>query len=94
MSAVGQQPTAEVIVQQPSSFQSKKLKKEVVFQQPGSFQPNQPAQSGMFNNVVVEPVVAQTQPTNAQEECKSIASDGWNYSNKWETDLFDCTEYG
>ena len=86
MSAVGQQPTAEVIVQQPSSFQSKKLKEEVVFQQPGSFQPNQPAQSGMFNNVVVEPVVVQTQPT------KNIRTPGRQYSNQWSNGLCDCTD--
>ena len=77
MSAVGQQPAEEVIVQQP-----------------GFFQPNHPAQSGMFNNVVVEPVVVQTQRTEAQEESESIASNGWDYPNAWETDVEDCTEYG
>ena len=68
MSVVGQQPTQDIVLQQPSSFQ-----------------PYHPAQSGMFNNVVVEPVV-QTQPT------KNIQIPNRQYSNQWSNGLCDCTD--
>ena len=68
------------------SVVSQKPAEEVIVQQPSSFQPNRPAQSGMFNNVVVEPVVVQTQPT------KNIRTPGRQYSNQWSNGLCDCTD--
>ena len=73
MSVVNQQPTEQVIVQQPGSFQG---------------QPNYPVQSGVYNNVAVEPVVVQAQPT------KNVQTPGRQYANKWSNELFDCTADG